>query len=77
MRAVDENGIGPLVGAFLAKVASRRGIMHVSLDVDFLDPEIAPGVGTTVPGGASFARPTLSWKCCTMPASSAVSTWSS
>ena len=54
MRAIDENGIGPLVGAFLAKVASRRGILHVSLDVDFLDPEIAPGVGTTVPGGASF-----------------------
>ena len=54
MRAIDENGIGSLVGAFLAKVASRRGILHVSLDVDFLDPEIAPGVGTTVPGGASF-----------------------
>jgi arginase len=52
--AIDENGIGPLVGAFLEKVASRRGVLHVSLDVDFLDPEIAPGVGTTVPGGATF-----------------------
>jgi arginase len=54
MRAIDENGVGSLVGAFLDKVASRRGVLHVSLDVDFLDPEIAPGVGTTVPGGASF-----------------------
>jgi arginase len=54
MRAIDENGIGRLVGAFLNTVASRGGILHVSLDVDFLDPEIAPGVGTTVPGGASF-----------------------
>ncbi len=54
MRAIDENGIGRLVGAFLDKVASRGGILHVSFDVDFLDPEIAPGVGTTVPGGASF-----------------------
>ena len=54
MRAIDENGIGRLVGAFLAKVASRGGVLHVSFDVDFLDPEIAPGVGTTVPGGASF-----------------------
>jgi arginase len=54
MRAIDENGVGRLVGAFLAKVASRGGVLHVSLDVDFLDPEIAPGVGTTVPGGASF-----------------------
>jgi arginase len=26
----------------------------VSLDVDFLDPAIAPAVGTTVPGGATF-----------------------
>jgi arginase len=29
-------------------------MLHVSLDVDFLDPAIAPGVGTTVPGGATF-----------------------
>ena len=28
--------------------------LHVSFDVDFLDPEIAPGVGTTVPGGTTF-----------------------
>jgi len=54
MRAIDENGIGALVGAFLDKVAARGGILHVSFDVDFLDPDIAPGVGTTVPGGASF-----------------------
>jgi arginase len=54
MRAIDENGIGRLVGAFLDQVAARGGILHVSVDVDFLDPEIAPGVGTTVPGGASF-----------------------
>lgn len=54
MRAIDENGIGRLVGAFLREVEARGGILHVSLDVDFLDPEIAPGVGTTVPGGATF-----------------------
>jgi arginase len=54
MRAIDENGVGPLVGGFLDKVASHGGVLHVSFDVDFLDPEIAPGVGTTVPGGASF-----------------------
>jgi arginase len=54
MRAIDENGVGALVGAFLDKVAARGGILHVSFDVDFLDPDIAPGVGTTVPGGASF-----------------------
>ena len=53
MRAIDENGVGALV-RLLDKVASRGGILHVSFDVDFLDPDIAPGVGTTVPGGATF-----------------------
>jgi arginase len=35
-------------------VAAANGLLHVSLDVDFLDPSIAPAVGTTVPGGATF-----------------------
>jgi arginase len=54
MRAIDENGIAPLLDMFLKRVAEAEGILHVSLDVDFLDPGIAPGVGTTVPGGATF-----------------------
>jgi arginase len=33
--------------------------LHVSFDVDFLDPEIAPGVGTTVPGGLSYREAQL------------------
>lgn len=54
MRAIDERGIGPLLREFLAKVAVVNGLLHVSFDVDFLDPSIAPAVGTTVPGGATF-----------------------
>ncbi|WP_293864730.1 arginase [uncultured Alsobacter sp.] len=54
MRAIDENGVAALLRGFLAEVEAADGILHVSLDVDFLDPEIAPGVGTTVPGGATF-----------------------
>ncbi len=54
MRAIDEHGIAPLMRAFLARVAAENGLLHVSLDVDFLDPSIAPAVGTTVPGGATF-----------------------
>lgn len=60
MRAVDEEGIPPLLGAFLHRVAVEGGLLHVSLDVDFLDPGIAPGVGTTVPGGATFREAHLS-----------------
>jgi arginase len=33
--------------------------LHVSFDVDFLDPGIAPGVGTTVPGGPSYREAQL------------------
>ncbi len=54
MRAIDEHGIAAPLRAFLAQVTAAGGLLHVSLDVDFLDPGIAPAVGTTVPGGASF-----------------------
>jgi len=54
MRAIDEIGVGNLLHAFLERVKSADGVLHVSLDVDFLEPGIAPAVGTTVPGGASF-----------------------
>ena len=54
MRAVDENGIAGLLQPFLDRAAAAHGLLHVSLDVDFLDPSVGPGVGTTVPGGATF-----------------------
>jgi len=54
MRAIDEYGIRAPLAAFLDRVAAADGLLHVSLDVDFLDPAIAPAVGTTVPGGATL-----------------------
>ena len=54
MRAIDETGVLAPLRTFLDKVRSAGGRLHVSLDVDFLDPGIAPAVGTTVPGGATF-----------------------
>ena len=54
MRSIDEGGIKRPLEAFLDDVARVNGLLHVSLDVDFLDPAIAPAVGTTVPGGATF-----------------------
>lgn len=53
MRTIDEKGISAPLSAFLDRVRQMNGVLHVSLDVDFLDPSIAPGVGTTVPGGAT------------------------
>jgi len=54
MRVLDERGIVAPLRQFLQRVEHAKGLLHVSLDVDFLDPTIAPGVGTTVPGGATF-----------------------
>ncbi len=53
MREIDEAGIAKPLTAFLERVAAANGMLHVSLDVDFLDPSFAPAVGTTVPGGAT------------------------
>lgn len=53
MRAIDEVGVVGLLRPFLEKVQAAHGLLHVSLDVDFLDPDFAPAVGTTVPGGAT------------------------
>ena len=54
MRAIDEFGVGVLIRKVIERVKARNGVLHVSFDVDFLDPEVAPGVGTTVPGGATY-----------------------
>lgn len=54
MRVLDERGIVAPLREFLDKVRRAGGMLHVSLDVDFLDPAIAPAVGTTVPGGTTF-----------------------
>ena len=54
MRALDERGFAAPLEEFLQKVKTANGALHLSLDVDFLEPEIAPAVGTTVPGGATF-----------------------
>lgn len=54
MRAIDEGGIRAPLADFLDRVIAADGLLHVSLDVDFLDPDIAPAVGTTVPGGATL-----------------------
>jgi len=54
MRQIDEFGVGVLIRRVIEKVKARNGVLHVSFDVDFIDPNLAPGVGTTVPGGATY-----------------------
>ena len=54
MAAIETHGIVALVTAFLDRVAAENGLLHVSFDVDFLDPSVAPAVGTGVSDGASL-----------------------
>ncbi len=54
MRMIDEFGVSVPLRRVLDAVAAAGAMLHVSLDVDFLDPSLAPGVGTTVPGGATY-----------------------
>jgi arginase len=54
MRRLDEDGFAVSIRRVIDRVRAVDGLLHVSLDVDFLDPTIAPGVGTAVPGGATY-----------------------
>ena len=58
MRYIDEMGMRHTMELALALVAPDTHL-HVSLDVDFLDPDIAPGVGTTVRGGPTYREAQL------------------
>src|SRR5689334_20047201 len=54
MRLIDQFGVGVLMRRVIDRVKASNGVLHLSFDVDFLDPDVAPGVGTTVPGGATY-----------------------
>ena len=58
MREIDEQGMGTIAKAAVKKL-SHCSRIHVSLDVDALDPNEAPGVGTPVPGGLSYREAQL------------------
>jgi len=53
MSDLDRRGVEPVVREALERVADAA-FVHVSLDMDVVDPDIAPGVGTPVRGGLSY-----------------------
>lgn len=58
MRFIDEVGMRQTMLQALAGLDADTHL-HVSFDVDFLDPDIAPGVGTTAPGGPTYREAQL------------------
>ena len=54
MTDVDRKGINFIINKILKDLKSRVDHIHVSFDVDCIDPSVAPGVGTPVSGGLSY-----------------------
>ena len=54
MRRIDEDGATIPIRRLIERVQEADGHLHLSLDVDAMDPSIAPAVGTVVPGGLSY-----------------------
>jgi arginase len=58
MRYIDEVGMRRVMEEALLNLGANDHL-HVSFDIDFLDPSIAPGVGTTIPGGPTYREAQL------------------
>ncbi len=54
MREIDERGMRAAIGEAIAIATRGTAGFHLSLDMDFVDPQYAPGVGTPVRGGATY-----------------------
>jgi arginase len=54
MRDIDERGLRAVMDDAIAAASSGTAGFHVSLDMDFVDPKDAPGVGTAIRGGATY-----------------------
>ncbi len=59
MRRIDEIGMHQTMKEILEQVKKKNALLHISFDVDGLDPTIAPGVGTTIPGGITYREAQL------------------
>jgi arginase len=54
MRDIDERGMRAVMEEAIKRATSGTAGMHVSFDLDGIDPDYAPGVGTAAPGGLSY-----------------------
>jgi arginase len=54
MRELDERGMNAVMDEAIATAARGTVGFHVTMDMDFVDPDFAPGVGTPVPGGPTY-----------------------
>jgi len=62
MRDIDERGMRTVMEEALRSAGRGTVGYHISLDMDWVDPEDAPGVGTRVPVARPIARRTWRWR---------------
>lgn len=56
MREIRQRGVAAAIHGILDAVVKRNGVLHLSLDADFLDPSFAPGVNVPVAGGVTYGE---------------------
>jgi arginase len=54
MSDLDKYGVHRIIAKVLSSMRAKVDHLHVSFDLDSIDPTIAGGVGTPVPGGLSY-----------------------
>ncbi|MEY3284323.1 MAG: hypothetical protein RIR86_2336 [Acidobacteriota bacterium] len=54
MREIDERGMSAVMDEAVILASRHTAGFHVTMDMDFVDPSYAPGVGTPVPGGPTY-----------------------
>ena len=59
MRFIDERGLHQVIGHILDDLQKKSAYLHVSFDIDCLDPTLAPGTGTKIPGGLNYREALL------------------
>jgi arginase len=59
MRSIDELGMRETMHRILQDIENKQAHLHLSFDVDCLDPTVAPGTGTKTPGGLSYREAQL------------------
>ena len=59
MRFIEQKGVSRMMDHILDEVQKKSACLHVSFDIDCLDPMIAPGTGTKIPGGLNYREAQL------------------
>ena len=64
MSDIDQQGIAAVMREAIRRAQGANGLFHVSFDLDAVDPQYAPGVGTVVDGGLTYREAHLAMELC-------------